>query len=127
MSEKPKGSDVPVGLRIFLHLDGAAVLIATLYAYARLDGKWWFFAALLFVPDLFMLGYLRNSRIGARIYNYGHTYLTPVMLAAIGLLVGSPVIAQVGIIWIAHIALDRVFGYGFKYASEFKSTHYERV
>jgi Domain of unknown function (DUF4260) len=34
---------------------------------------------------------------------------------------------QVGLIWLAHIGIDRVLGYGLKYPTGFKDTHLSRV
>jgi hypothetical protein len=34
---------------------------------------------------------------------------------------------QIGLIWTAHIGVDRAIGYGLKYRSGFKDTHLQRV
>jgi hypothetical protein len=90
-------------------------------------GSWILFVLLLLAPDLSMLGYLAGSRIGAAIYNAFHTYALPVILAAYGLLEGSSLAVSMALIWLAHIGVDRLLGYGLKYASGFKDTHLDRV
>jgi hypothetical protein len=37
-----------------------------------------------------MLGYLTNPRVGAALYNFGHTLLTPGLVLAIALLAAQP-------------------------------------
>src|SRR5665213_444590 len=67
--------------RPLLHLEGAAVLVLSLFAYRWNHGGWPLFALLFLVPDVSMLGYLANTRIGAITYNAVHTYIGPLALA----------------------------------------------
>lgn len=109
--------------KMLLRMEGAVALAAATYAYGQIGGGWGLFALLFLVPDLSMLGYLANPRIGAAIYNFGHSYLAPAGLAFAGLALGMPMLISVALIWIAHIGFDRAVGYGFKYADAFKHTH----
>jgi len=109
-----------------LHIDGAVILAGAVTAYALYDGRWWLFAALILAPDLFMLGYLAGTRVGAAVYNAGHTKLIPLALIVIGIL-GPSLCIEIGIIWAAHIGMDHLFGFGFKYRTEFKDTHFGHV
>ena len=111
----------PVGA--LLRGEGAVVLLLTVGAYQSLGGNWWLFAALFFVPDIFMLGYLRNKQIGAAVYNASHTYLAPAGLALIGTVLGTSMLLPIALIWAAHIGFDRMLGYGLKGSSDFKTTH----
>ena len=74
-----------------------------------------------------MLGYLANSRIGAALYNFGHTLLTPGVLLAVGLPAAKPRFVPVVLIWTAHIGFDRLLCYGLKYPTHFKDTHLQHV
>jgi hypothetical protein len=74
-----------------------------------------------------MLGYLAGPRVGALSYDLAHTYVGPVALAVIGILGGSDVAVQVALVWLAHIGVDRLLGYGLKYPTGFKDTHLQRV
>ena len=53
-----------------LRIEGASVFLLTLLAYAWLGGSWIWFIVFLFAPDLSMLGYLGNPKLGAMIYNF---------------------------------------------------------
>jgi hypothetical protein len=108
--------------RLILQAEGAAYLTVALLAYAQTGTGWGLFALLFLVPDVTMLGYLRGPRLGAAIYNLGHTTLLPMLLCLWGWL-ASPMIWSLGLIWLAHIGFDRMIGYGLKYGDAFKHTH----
>ena len=74
-----------------------------------------------------MLGYVAGPVAGRAAYDAVHTYVAPVALAAIGVLADSDVAVQVGLIWAAHIGIDRAVGYGLKYRTGFTDTHLQRV
>lgn len=102
-------------------LEGLAALALGIVTYAWLGQSWVIFAVLFLVPDFTMLGYLRSARFGALIYNLGHTYAAPALLALAGLVVG-PLTYGLAAIWVAHIGADRLLGYGLKLES-FEATH----
>jgi len=111
-----------------LRLEGLAVAVITAVLYARTGASWWLFAVLWLAPDLSMLGYLSGRPCrGARIYNTFHTYTLPVVLALAGLLLRSHGLVPVALIWINHIGVDRMLGYGLKYGDGFGYTHLGRV
>ncbi len=110
-----------------LRAEGLAVVVLTAILYAKTGASWWLFAALWLVPDLSMLGYLANARIGAICYNTAHTYLLPVMLAAAALLMHKPALLPYLLLWCNHIGVDRLCGYGLKYSSGFGFTHLSRL
>jgi hypothetical protein len=56
-----------------LHIEEAVILLLILFAYHHLHASWLLFAILFLTPDLFMLGYLLNTRVGAATYNLVHT------------------------------------------------------
>lgn len=103
-------------------LEGLAALGLGVAAYIWLGQSWWIFALLFFAPDLFMLGYLRSPRVGALVYNLGHTYAAPALLALLGLAIG-PIAYGLAAIWTAHIGFDRLLGYGLKLDTAFDQTH----
>ncbi|MFN8188628.1 MAG: DUF4260 family protein [Gaiellales bacterium] len=74
-----------------------------------------------------MLGFLGGQRLGATLYDAAHTYVLSVALAAAGVLAGWDTAVQVGLIWLAHIGIDRALGYGLRYRSGFERTHLQRV
>lgn len=95
--------------------------------YSYFGGDLLPFVLLLLVPDLSMLGYLVNPRLGALTYNTVHTYVVPGVVLALGLLTNTPVMSQIAFIWFAHISMDRTIGFGLKYPNSFKETHLQRV
>lgn len=109
--------------RRLLQAEGLAIFIAAAVFYGILGKSWWLFAGLLLVPDLFMLGYLRNNRTGAALYNMGHTTVLPLFLLCLGFWNDNSTAISVALIWIAHIGMDRAIGYGLKYEHGFNATH----
>jgi len=112
---------------LLLRIEEACLLIAALLLYTHLHISWLLFAALFLAPDLFMLGYLANPRVGAAIYNLGHVVLLPLSLFALACATHRPLLSAIAIIWFSHIAFDRLLGYGLKYPTRFKDTHLQHV
>lgn len=110
-----------------LRTEGAAVAAAAIAVYFHEGYPWWLFVALILAPDLSMVGYAAGPGVGATTYNVAHTYAFPVVLATVGVFAGTEVAIQLGLIWLAHIGVDRALGYGLKYPSGFKDTHLQRV
>jgi len=106
-----------------LRLEGIAAAAISAVLYARTGASWWLFAALWLAPDLSMLGYLAGPCWGARTYNAVHTYVTPAVLALCALLLQAHLALAVAIIWANHIGVDRLLGFGLKYADGFGYTH----
>ncbi|KAA0112689.1 DUF4260 family protein [Methylobacterium sp. P1-11] len=109
--------------RMLLRLEGACILAAALWAYGWLGQSWWLFAALLFAPDLSMLGYAAGPVAGAVLYNLMHTLALPLIGLSLAAGFDRTDLAGLALIWLAHIGLDRALGYGLKYASGFGDTH----
>jgi hypothetical protein len=108
---------------MLLRVEGLAAAALSAALYARTGASWWLFAALWLIPDLSMLGYLIGPGIGARLYNAIHSYTTPATLALCGLLLHSPMLVPIALIWVNHIGIDRLLGFGLKYPSGFGFTH----
>ena len=106
-----------------LKLESFAFLIATIWAYYLVGASWLLFLVLILVPDVFMAGYLKDSKLGALVYNIGHMYIVPLSLLGIYLLFHILVLLPISIIWLAHISMDRMLGYGLKLDTGFKDTH----
>ncbi|MFD2042973.1 DUF4260 domain-containing protein [Ornithinibacillus salinisoli] len=114
-------------VKVFLHIEGLATLLLSIFVYFYFDLNWLLFVLLLFAPDLSMLGYLFNNHLGAILYNIFHTYIVPILLVFIAFLVDHSILMSIGLIWFAHIGMDRMIGYGLKYPTDFKNTHLNRV
>lgn len=113
--------------RILLSLEGLTVFISSLLMYEFIGGNWWLFAGLLLAPDLVFIIYMLDKPIGIIAYNLMHTYIFPVMLGVGALLSGWQLGLILSIIWLAHIGMDRIIGYGLKYQTGFKDTHLNRA
>lgn len=109
--------------RFFLRVEGTVLLTASLVLFDSTRQHWWWVPVLLFVPDIFMAGYAKSTKLGALIYNVGHTYLLPTSMGLYGWQSHRPLVLGIGLIWLAHIGMDRVLGYGLKYDDNFKHTH----
>ena len=112
---------------LLLRIEESAILILALFAYQHLHFSWLLFAILFLTPDLFMLGYLLNVQLGAAIYNLAHTLTLPFALLLTSYLQHWRIIPAIALIWIAHIAFDRLLGYGLKYPTAFKDTHLQHI
>jgi hypothetical protein len=103
------------------------LLVLSVLAYWKLSGPWLWYIVLILAPDLFILGYVGGPRLGAALYNLGHTWLLPGVLAAVGILAGTSLAVDVGVIWFGHIGADRLLGYGLKLPTAFQDTHLGRI
>lgn len=110
---------------VLLRLEGLFVLAATLTVYAAvLHGRWWIFAVFFLAPDLSLVGYAaKRPAFAATIYNAAHTYVLPLLLALAAWRTGWRIGELSAAIWTAHIAFDRLLGFGLKCPQSFKETH----
>jgi hypothetical protein len=109
--------------RTLLRAEGLMVFVVSLFLYLRLDASWIQFVVLFLAPDLSFAGYLGGDRLGAYVYNAAHSYLLPIALGLIGILLHSSRLPELAFIWTAHIGFDRLVGYGLKYPTSFRETH----
>ncbi|KAK5117254.1 hypothetical protein LTR62_005871 [Meristemomyces frigidus] len=109
--------------RILLRTEGAAILASTIWAFSHTGLSWWYFAGGLLLPDLGMVGYLSDTQLGAAVYNSVHTETPPIVLLCAGVARRDMVTSGVAFIWLAHIGMDRMLGFGLKYGTGFGHTH----
>ncbi|GGE35388.1 hypothetical protein GCM10011391_12640 [Pullulanibacillus camelliae] len=113
---------------IVLRIEGLVVLALCVYFYFfNLQFNWLVFVILLLAPDVSQLGYLQNARAGAVWYNLFHTYSIPMAILACSVLAHNHILLVISLIWVAHIGMDRMLGYGLKYPTKFQDTHLNRV
>jgi len=114
--------------KTLIRMEGLLVLAAAAFFYFSNGYSLGMFLLLLLVPDVFMVGYIINNKIGAYLYNFAHTYTTPLLLLLAGntILVNNN-LTMISLIWLAHIGMDRMLGYGLKYQSGFKDTHIQKI
>jgi hypothetical protein len=110
--------------RHLLRLEGLCIFSSSIWAYQRFSSQsWYLFGIGLLAPDLAMAGYLRDTTLGAAVYNSAHTETAPLLLGVAGVVLEKPVVLGVAMIWLAHIGMDRMFGFGLKYGTAFGHTH----
>ncbi|MBL0183444.1 MAG: DUF4260 domain-containing protein [Chitinophagaceae bacterium] len=112
-------------MKTVLKMEEAAMAAAAIYLLSRynLGLPAWLWVILFFSPDIGMLGYLIDTKVGAFCYNIFHHKGIAIALAATGYFMHNDVLTAVGILLFAHAAFDRVWGYGLKYPDSFKNTH----
>ena len=110
-------------MKTTLKLEELAMFGLGIFAFNQLDFLWWWFLVLILTPDIGMVGYLVNSKIGALSYNIFHHKGLAILIYVAGIYSANEVVQLVGITLFSHSALDRVFGYGLKYGSSFNDTH----
>jgi hypothetical protein len=106
-----------------LRIEELSYFVLSIFLFVQLDYAWWWYPLLFFLPDLGMLGYLRNPKMGALIYNLIHHKGFSLAIYIIGYLLGNQILQLAGLIIFGHSSLDRVLDYGLKYADSFQHTH----
>ncbi len=114
-------------MKKLLQTEELAQFILGIYLFYGTDYQWWWFLVLILLPDLSMLGYLINTKIGAYSYNFFHHKLLGIFLLILGNLLLGQTVYLAGIILFSHAAMDRIFGYGLKYTSSFHDTHLGKI
>jgi hypothetical protein len=118
------GGDTVTGApRRWLRVEASVLLAGSLVAYSTTREPWWLVPLVVLLPDLAMLGYLGASRLGAHIYNVVHATPVPALLVGLGWWQNRPLVAALGLVWLAHVGMDRLLGYGLKYGDDFQHTH----
>ena len=101
--------------------------LGAIYLFSLLHFAWWWFPALLLLPDLSMIGYMGNPAVGATLYNLVHHKGLGILIGLFGVMMSSQALLLIGIILFAHASMDRMFGYGLKYFDSFKHTSLEQL
>ena len=106
-----------------LRLEEVGQFLLSILLFNQLNYAWWVFPACILLPDLSMIGYLVNAKIGAWLYNFFHHKFVAIAVLILGFWLGNSAIMLTGLILFGHSAMDRFFGYGLKFNDNFKHTH----
>lgn len=122
MARLPSGT-VMGAPRRWLRAEAVALLVGSLVAFSTTRQAWWLVPLTLLAPDLLMVGYLGGTRLGAHLYNTSHSTVLPILVVGFGWWQAKPLALALGLVWLAHIGMDRVLGYGLKYCDGTQHTH----
>lgn len=107
---------------VSLEYMAAALVVAAFYVIvAQFD--WWWLLILFLAFDISAIGYLINDRIGAFLYNLGHSLFIPALLVIVYIGTDNRVVLFITLLWLFHIFADRAFGFGLKHIKGFGHTH----
>lgn len=109
----------PITLR---RMEALAVFLLGLWLYKMGGYSWLTFILLFFLPDAGAIGYLKSNKLGSSLYNLTHWIIWPIALGAYGVIADQETAKMVAIIWLTHIACDRMLGWGFKTGGSFYET-----
>ncbi len=107
------------------HLKLEAIALAILIVVLTRESGFslWVLPATFLLFDAGMIGYIKDAKTGARMYNVMHSLTIPTLMVAGGVFFSQEVVSVIGYCWIFHIAVDRALGYGLKQHSSFHHTH----
>lgn len=100
-----------------------AMFLLSIFFFAQLDYAWWLYLALILTPDIGMIGYAVNTKVGALSYNLFHHKGIAIVVWVAGIYLTNAELQLTGIILFGHASMDRMLGYGLKYSDSFKHTH----
>lgn len=106
-----------------IKLEESGMFLLSIWLFALTDFPWWYYLAFLLAPDISMLGYVINNKAGALSYNFFHHKGTAIVVYILGIYFNQPWVEFAGIIMFGHSSMDRILGYGLKYADHFKHTN----
>jgi hypothetical protein len=106
-----------------IQLEELAMFLLTIYLFSRLSFAWWWYPALILVPDISMVGYAFGNKVGAITYNVVHHKAVAIAVYIVGLQLNNDWLQLTGLILFGHSSMDRMTGYGLKTFAGFKSTH----
>lgn len=110
-------------MKTLIRLEELAMFGLALYLNSFLPFDGWIFWALFLAPDLSMLGYLINTKLGAIAYNLAHHKGIAIALYLTGFYLIIPELTLAGVVLFGHSSFDRMVGYGLKFEDNFKHTH----
>lgn len=114
-------------MKTLIQVEEAAQFTLSIILFAKLPFVWWVYPALFLLPDLSMIGYAVNNKVGAFAYNLLHYKAVAIAVGVMGLFLANDYFVLAGLVLFGHSSLDRMFGYGLKYNQGFNFTHLGEV
>ncbi|MFV1884884.1 MAG: DUF4260 domain-containing protein [Balneola sp.] len=106
-----------------LKLEELAMFGFSIFLFNQTEYAWWVYLVLFLTPDIGIIGYLVNTKIGAIAYNLVHHKGIALCILILGYYYSTEWVVLTGIILFGHAAFDRMLGYGLKFEDSFKHTH----
>lgn len=112
-------------MKLLIRLEELGIFCLSILSLYKLgiNFGWWLNLLLFLSPDIGMLGYAANSKLGAITYNLFHHKAVAGIVTMLGVLQGNDYMLFAGLILFAHSSFDRVLGFGLKYPDNFKHTN----
>lgn len=117
-------------MKLAIKLEELGLLLLCIVLLYIIHAEWWWYLLMFIGPDLSMIGYAINNKIGAWLYNlFHHKGVAAVILLSGILFMNNYLFSDyrwlynIGAILLGHSSMDRCFGYGLKYENGFKFTH----
>ena len=110
-------------MKSILRVEEALQLLLAVYLVNQLPYPGWVYWAFFLAPDIGMIGYAFNTKIGSICYNVFHHKGIAIAFYLSGIYLNIPELVFTGLLLFGHSAFDRIFGYGLKYPDHFKNTH----
>jgi hypothetical protein len=110
-------------MKTTIKLEEALLLLFSLFCFQQLHASWIWFWVLFLAPDIGMIGYVINTKVGAVSYNLFLHKGIALAVYFTGFYFTIVNIQFAGILLFAHSSFDRMLGYGLKYSDNFKHTH----
>lgn len=110
-----------------LRIEEFCMLLLGTFLFSKLSIDWWWFLILFLTPDIGMLGYLKDSKLGAITYNLLHHKGIAIILYLTGIILKNEILQFIGLLIFSHASFDRMLGYGLKFKDNFNNTHLGKI
>lgn len=110
-------------MKILIKLEELAMLVLSIFLLWNSDASWVWYLLLFIGPDIGMIGYSINNKVGAACYNLFHHKGIAVAVFVAGIYLNNDLLQKIAVVLFGHSSFDRMLGYGLKYNDGFKFTH----
>ncbi|NQZ75724.1 MAG: DUF4260 domain-containing protein [Ekhidna sp.] len=110
-------------MKTLIKTEELAMFLLSIFLFSFLEYEWWVYLVWILVPDIGMIGYAMNARVGAMSYNLFHHKGIAIIIGILGMRLGLQDLQLAGVILFGHASMDRILGYGLKFSEGFKHTH----
>jgi hypothetical protein len=114
-------------MKNIIKVEEACMLLLSVILNSKLPYPAWLFWLLFLTPDVGMVGYIINKKIGAVSYNLLHHKGVAILFYLAGLYFSNNALQFTGLLLFAHSSFDRMLGYGLKYHDSFQHTHLGQI